>query len=80
MDRRSFLKNTGWSFLGLAASGSLLGSCVAFFTNWDVPWRNYVAFAAAFIPTAALVYAIERHRYRAATRRAASTNAAAPAS
>ncbi len=29
MDRRSFLKNTGWSFLGLAASGSLLGSCVA---------------------------------------------------
>ena len=29
MDRRSFLKNTGWSFLGLAASGSLLGSCVS---------------------------------------------------
>lgn len=29
MDRRSFLKNTGWSFLGLAASGSLLGSCIA---------------------------------------------------
>lgn len=29
MDRRSFLKNTGWSFLGLAASGSLLGSCAA---------------------------------------------------
>ena len=27
MDRRKFLKNTGWSFLGLAASGSLLGSC-----------------------------------------------------
>ena len=29
MDRRSFLKNTGWSFLGLAASGSLLGACAA---------------------------------------------------
>ena len=29
MDRRKFLKNTGWSFLGLAASGSLLGSCAA---------------------------------------------------
>ena len=29
MDRRMFLKNTGWSFLGLAASGSLLGSCAA---------------------------------------------------
>jgi len=28
MDRRNFLKNTGWSFLGLAASGSLLESCV----------------------------------------------------
>ena len=27
MDRRKFLKNTGWSFLGLAASGSLLGAC-----------------------------------------------------
>lgn len=29
MDRRNFIKNTGWSFLGLAASGSLLGSCAA---------------------------------------------------
>ena len=29
MDRRSFLKNTGWSFLGVAASGSLLGSCIS---------------------------------------------------
>ena len=29
MDRTKFLKNTGWSFLGLAASGSLLGSCAA---------------------------------------------------
>lgn len=27
MDRRKFLKSTGWSFLGLAASGSLLGAC-----------------------------------------------------
>ena len=27
MDRRNFIKSTGWSFLGLAASGSLLGSC-----------------------------------------------------
>lgn len=27
MDRRSFLKNTGWSFIGLAASGSLLSAC-----------------------------------------------------
>ncbi len=25
MDRRKFLKNTGWSFLGLAASGQLIG-------------------------------------------------------
>lgn len=29
MDRRNFIKNLGWSFLGLAASGSLLGSCAA---------------------------------------------------
>ena len=28
MDRRDFLKVSGWSFLGMAASGSLLGSCV----------------------------------------------------
>ncbi len=28
MNRRNFLKNTGWGFLGLAASSSLLGSCV----------------------------------------------------
>ena len=27
MDRRKFIKTTGWSMLGLAASGSLLGSC-----------------------------------------------------
>ncbi len=27
MDRRKFLKSSGWSFLGLAASGSLLGAC-----------------------------------------------------
>lgn len=27
MDRRNFIKTTGWSVLGLAASGSLLGSC-----------------------------------------------------
>ena len=25
MDRRNFIKSTGWSFLGLAASGNLLG-------------------------------------------------------
>ena len=29
MDRRNFIKSTGWSFLGLAASGNLLGSCAA---------------------------------------------------
>ena len=29
MDRRKFLINTGWSFLGLAASGSLLNACAA---------------------------------------------------
>lgn len=29
MDRRKFLRNTGWSFLGLAASGSLLEACVS---------------------------------------------------
>ncbi|MCD8031721.1 MAG: Tat pathway signal sequence [Bacteroides sp.] len=28
VDRRTFLKNTGWSLLGLAASSSLLGACV----------------------------------------------------
>lgn len=28
MDRRKFLKVSGWSVLGLAASGSLLGSCI----------------------------------------------------
>ncbi len=28
MDRRHFLEISGWSFLGLAASGSLLGSCM----------------------------------------------------
>lgn len=28
MDRRKFLKSTGWSFIGLAASGSLLGACM----------------------------------------------------
>lgn len=28
MDRRKFLINTGWSFLGLAASGSLLNACI----------------------------------------------------
>ena len=27
MDRRHFLEISGWSFLGLAASGSLLGAC-----------------------------------------------------
>lgn len=27
MDRRKFIKNTGWTFVGLAASGSLLQSC-----------------------------------------------------
>lgn len=27
MDRRKFLKNMGWTFLGVAAGGSLLGSC-----------------------------------------------------
>lgn len=27
MDRRKFLKNTGWSLVGLAASGSLLSAC-----------------------------------------------------
>lgn len=27
MDRRNFIKNTGWTFVGLAASGSLLSSC-----------------------------------------------------
>lgn len=27
MNRRKFIKNTGWTFLGLAASGSLLQSC-----------------------------------------------------
>ena len=27
MNRRSFLKNTSWSFLGLAVSGSLLSAC-----------------------------------------------------
>ena len=27
MDRRNFLKHTGWSFIGLAASGSLLSAC-----------------------------------------------------
>ncbi len=27
MDRRKFLRNTGWSMLGLAASGSLLSAC-----------------------------------------------------
>lgn len=27
MDRRKFLKVSGWSFLGLAASGSLLEAC-----------------------------------------------------
>lgn len=27
MDRRRFLKTTGWSFLGIAASGSLLEAC-----------------------------------------------------
>lgn len=29
MDRRKFLKNTGWSMLGLAASGSLLNACLS---------------------------------------------------
>lgn len=27
MNRRNFLKNTGWSLIGLAASGSLLSAC-----------------------------------------------------
>ena len=27
MDRRNFLKHTGWSLVGLAASGSLLSAC-----------------------------------------------------
>ena len=27
MDRRKFIKTTGWTMLGVAASGSLLGSC-----------------------------------------------------
>lgn len=27
MNRRNFLKYTGWSFIGLAASGSLLSAC-----------------------------------------------------
>ena len=27
MDRRKFIKTSGWSMLGIAASGSLLGSC-----------------------------------------------------
>ena len=27
MDRRKFLEVSGWSLLGIAASGSLLGSC-----------------------------------------------------
>ncbi|RNC66415.1 Tat pathway signal sequence [Proteiniphilum sp. X52] len=29
MDRRKFIKNTGWTFVGLAASGSLLQGCNA---------------------------------------------------
>lgn len=29
MDRRDFLKNTGWTFAGLAASGSLLNACIS---------------------------------------------------
>ena len=28
MDRRKFLKTSGWSLVGLAASGSLLQACV----------------------------------------------------
>lgn len=28
VDRRTFLKNTGWGLLGLAASSPLLGACV----------------------------------------------------
>lgn len=68
---------TRWVFYALAV---LLGSSAAFFTDWYNPSQNYLSFAAAFIPTAALVFLIELHRCRTATRRMKTTAGHTPTS